>query len=461
MSTTNQVVVIGAGISGLCVAHWLSRAGIRVTVLEGERWVGGTMRTIRDHGWMVETGPNSALETTPLFSELFDDLGIGGRRVYANEASDRRYIVRNGELHPLPMSPLDFIRTPLWSWHGKLRLGGELFIGRGKKEESIAEFVTRRLGTEFLDYAVNPFIAGVYAGNPADLSVRSALPKLYALEESYGGLIRGMIAGAGERRRRAETAKVRARMFSFDGGMQVLPLAIAARLGRKVRPGERVLALETPIRGKGSRFRIVHGAGSRRTSVRADVVILSTPAYGAAPLLKQLAPALSDTLEGIFYPPVTQVFLGYREDQLDRALDGFGFLVPEVEQHSILGTIWSSALFPGRAPAGHVAFTSFVGGGRQPHLAALSGAELQALVTDELRSLLGVLGAPVYSRLTRWEKSIPQYTVGYHRVLEEIERVEKNLPGIFFCGNYRGGISVGDCVISARRIADRAAQILS
>lgn len=461
MRRTPEVVVIGAGISGLCVAHWLSRAGIRVTVLERRPWAGGTMRTILDRGWMIETGPNSALETTPLFNELFDDVGISAVKVYADSASDRRYIVRGGELHLLPMSPAAFIRTPLWSWRGKLRLGGELFIGRGRKEESISEFVTRRLGNEFLDYAVDPFIAGVYAGNPDELSVRAALPKLYALEDSYGGLVRGMIAGAGERRRRAETAKVRARMFSFEKGMQTFPLAIANGLGRKVQLRKKVVELDPPSGRLETRFRVTHGAGSRRSSARADAVVISAPAYGAADLIRPFAPALGSMLDGVSYPPVTQVFLGYRAEQVSRRLDGFGFLIPRAETRSILGTIWTSALFKGRAPHGHVAFTSFVGGARQPELAGLDDAHVIGLVTDELRSLMGVLGKYAYARVTRWEKAIPQYRLGYNRMMDAIEQTERECPGLFFCSNFRGGISVGDCVMSARLMAERVLQHLA
>ena len=184
---SRKVIVIGGGISGLIAAWWLHKAGADVTILEKDSFVGGTMHTLHEDGWLIETGPNSALETTPLFNEMFEGLGIDTERLYADERSNKRYILRDGKLHPLPMSPQAFLASSLWTLGGKLRLLKEPFIGRADKEETIAEFVERRLGREFLDYAISPFVAGVYAGNPEQLSVRSAFPKLYALEENMAG----------------------------------------------------------------------------------------------------------------------------------------------------------------------------------------------------------------------------------------------------------------------------------
>ncbi|MEO8168378.1 MAG: protoporphyrinogen oxidase, partial [bacterium] len=225
---SGKIVIIGGGISGLTAAWWLHKMGADVTVLEKDQTVGGTIRSVREDGWLVETGPNSALETTPLFNEMFEGLGIAGQRLYADDRSNKRYILRGGRLHPLPMSPGSFLSSSLWTLAGKLRLLKEPFVGRSVKDETIAEFVERRLGKEFLDYAINPFVAGVYAGNPEHLSVRAAFPKLYALEQKYGGLVKGMVKGRRERKQRSEKAKDRAKMFSFKNGMATFPQAIAA-----------------------------------------------------------------------------------------------------------------------------------------------------------------------------------------------------------------------------------------
>ncbi len=459
MKAPVDAVIIGAGISGLTVAYFLRRAGLSVCVLDPGDVPGGTMRTVTEGGWMVETGPNSALETTPLFSEMFEGLGITGERLYADAASDRRYILRNSALHPLPMSPGAFLRSSLWSTRGKLRLLKEPFVGRASREETIAGFVRRRLGDEFLDYAINPFVAGVYAGDPEALSVRAAFPKLYALEERYGGLVRGMVRGAGERRKRAEKAKDRARMFSFRDGMRTFPLALGAFLGEDIRlksPATSVERDNAPGRSHGFIVRYRERGGSR--AVGAPRVVLAVPAYVAEDFIRPFSDSIADGLARVYYPPVAEVFLGYHESAMGRPLDGFGFLIPEKERRKILGTIWSSALFPGRAPQGHAALTTFVGGSRQPSLAGLDDGALTDLVAGELRSLMGIRGEPAYVKIVRWDKAIPQYAPGHLGFVEEISAFEKNVPGLYLCGNYRGGIAVGDCLMSGEKLARRIAE---
>ncbi len=449
------VVVIGAGISGLCTAYWLKKRGFDVTVLEQAGEPGGTMKTLRTDGWLIETGPNSALETTPLLGELFQELGILDRRMYASETSGNRYILREGRLHPLPMTPLAFLRSGLWSAGAKLRLLGEPFAGRAAKEESIAEFVERRLGREFLDYAINPFVAGVYAGDPKRLSVRSAFPKLYALEKEYGGLLVGAIRSARKRKRRKEIAKDRARLFSFDDGMQTFPRALADALGTSVRYNAAVQHVIPQRMGKYPLYTISYRQGDRTSSLESRYVIFSTPAVAVAAIIQPIDPATASVLESVYYPPVAEIFLGFRADDVGRPLDGFGFLVPEVERRKILGTIWSSSLFPGRAPDGHVALTTFAGGARQPDIVSLDDSNLLRAVEEELVPLMDLRGGPVCSRVIRWARAIPQYTVGYHAVIAQLEGFEQNFRGTYFCGNYRGGIAVGDCVMSAHATVER------
>jgi oxygen-dependent protoporphyrinogen oxidase len=451
-----SVVVVGAGISGLTVAWRLNRAGVNVTVLEKEAYPGGTMRTDIDGEWMIEAGPNSALETTPLFQQLFAEVGIVDQVRYANKAADKRYIMRNGKLHALPMSPGAFLSSSLWTLGGKLRLLKEPFIGKAEKEETIAEFVERRLGREFLDYAINPFVTGVYAGNPEQLSVRSAFPKLYALEEKYGGLIKGMIKGRKERKARAEQAKDRARMFSFVNGMGTFPETIARQLGKTVQYNCVIQSVRknASANGNGKTLTVSYSLHGGIHSVAADAVVLSTPAHSAAVILRAFAPDLSATLDRIYYPPVVEVFLGYKNEHVGISLDGFGYLIPAVEKRKILGTIWSSVLFEGRAPAHHAAFTTFVGGARQPELTQLDDDSVMHLVTSELSAIMAIKGGPVYTRINRWNRAIPQYNLGYGKVIHEIEKCEKDNPGLFFCSNYRGGISVGDCIMSSDRMSN-------
>jgi len=450
----SHVIVIGAGVSGLTTAFWAQRSGWDVTVLEAAPVPGGTMRTVQEDGWLVETGPNSALETTPIFRDMFRELGIETARRYASDESNKRYVLRDGVLHPIPMTPGAFFSTRLWSTPGKLRLLKEPLVGRGTKEETIAEFVERRLGREILDYGINPFVAGVFAGNPEQLSVREAFPKLYALEEKYGGLIKGMIKGARERKQRAEVAKDRARMFSFEEGMQTFPAAIARSLGARVRYKSSVKSMQHHAPGgtAKNRFLVLTADG---VSVEGDAVVVGVPAYAAAELLRPLAPELSTMLSNVYYPPVAEVHLGFRHDQCGRTLDGFGYLIPAREKRKILGTIWASVIFPKRAPAGHIALTTFVGGSRQPEVLGAGDTELQRIVLQELGSIMSISGEPVYSRIYRWDRAIPQYNVGYHRVIDAIEQLERDMQGLFICSNYRGGIAVGDCVMNGKKTAER------
>lgn len=466
MNGHGSVVIVGGGISGLTLAWWLSRSGVQVTVLERGSVAGGTMKTIRENGWLVENGPNSALETTPLFSQIFRELEILDQWRHADSSSDNRYILRDGKLHVLPLSPVAFLKSSLWSIGGKLRLLKEPFVGRALNEETVAQFVERRLGREFLEYAINPFVAGVYAGNPEQLSVRSAFPKLYALEEKHGGLIRGMINGRKERRQRAEIAKDRAKMFSFENGMQSFPDAISNRLGKSIQLNTEVISVSRTVetqdtRGDGqASFLVTLRTRGRVSRIPADVVILSVPSYAAGEIVRGMAPALSATLERIYYPPVAESFLGFRAGQCPIPLNGFGFLVPAKEKRRILGTIWSSSLFPGRAPQGCIALTTFVGGSRQPELVSLDDSEITRVVTGELGSIMGIKGDPVFTRIIRWDRAIPQYNLGHGEIIRQIETFESANPGLFICSNYRGGIAVGDCVMNSRKTADNVLALL-
>ena len=418
------------------------------------------MRTDREEGWLVEAGPNTALETTPLLGQLLSELGILEQRIYADPAASRRYILREGELRAIPMTPSSALFTRLWSLKGRLRILKEPFVGRATEEESVAGFVTRRLGKEFLDYAINPFVAGVYAGDPRTLSIRSAFPKMYALESKYGGLFRGMLALKRERKGSKNPAGG-SRLLTFSGGMQTLPRSLASELGDSLvlnAPVERII----PMRAGRNPIHVVtvrrNGASE---SIQASAVVLASPAAATAAIIRPIDPEMSKKLESIYYPPVASVFFGFKQDQLARPLDGFGFLVPEVEGRQILGSIWSAALFPGRAPEGCVALTTFVGGARQPGLVSLDDEQLKSLVLKELQSIMGIRGDPLFSRITRWEHAIPQYTMGYESVLRAIDRFEQNFRGAFICSNYRGGIAVGDCVSSASNISEQIVRYLS
>lgn len=456
-----DVVVIGAGISGLATAYRLHKAGLDVLVLEKSASVGGALQTEKRDGFLIDLGPNSTLDTSPEISGFVDELGLAERRVNANSSANRRYILRDGRLCPLPMSPPAFLSSKLFSWRAKIRLFAEPFIRPAPqdKEETIAEFVERRLGREFLDYAINPFIAGVYAGDPQKLSVRSAVAKIYALEEKYGSLIKGAIKGARERKKRAETDKTKAQLFSFRDGMIELPATLQKALAERVLTECAVLQVSQSSEVSGT-YEVAFSQDGVVRRVMTRSVIFTTPAFVTAELLQNFSASPADVLKEMTYPPVVMVFLGFKNELKCRPLDGFGFLVPEVEQRKILGCIWSSTIFPERAPAGGAALTTFVGGMRQPELAELPEDELAHLVQEELKDLIGLQTLPDVIKVKRWSRAIPQYELGHQSRIETLTEFEKKCPGLFIAGNFRGGISVGDCIIQSARTANRVQEFV-
>jgi len=450
MISTNspvRVAVIGGGVTGLTAATELRRSGVEVTVFEGAARPGGVVAAEREDGWLRELGPNSLLEGTSEIAEFIDGLGLGSRRLYAAPEAKRRYIVRGGRPVPLPGSPLGFVTTPLFSFRAKLRLLGEPWRPRGSAdvEETVADFVTRRLGPEFLDYAINPFVAGVYAGDPRRLSVPQAFPKLFTLEQEHGSLIRGALAS------RNTSGGPKGRIFSFPEGLGEIATAAAARLGGALRLNHRV---QTVVRANGG-WRLGISAEGHEETAEFNAVVCALPADALAALPFAGVPEAAGlaTLREIAHPPVVSVFTGYRREQVAHALDGFGLLMPEVERGRILGTLFSSTLFPGRAPEGHVALTTFIGGMRAPDLATRDDEALRALVAEELGRLLGVRGDPVVFRVQRWPRAIPQYAPGYARFKEAMAAAERGAPGLFLGGNSRDGISLANCIGAGRRLA--------
>jgi oxygen-dependent protoporphyrinogen oxidase len=457
-----KIVIIGAGISGLTTAFLLNKLGYDVTVLEKKKEPGGSIETVVEKGFLFDKGPNSALETHPLIGQIVEELDLKEQLVYANKEANKRYILKNDQLHALPMSPPAFFKTKLFSPLAKLRLVAEPFIGRSKDGyyQSISEFVTRRLGKEFLDYAINPFVAGVYAGNPDELSVKSAFPKLYELEERYGGLIVGTIRSIKERKRRAEKSKQSAKMLSFKNGMQVLPKVITKHLGNKIKLQSEV----TSIKKNSGEFQISYIQDGVQQIIECDKIISTVPAYIASNLFSHFDNGLTKHLNEIYYPPVLVLYIVYKKENIGQPLDGFGFLIPSKEKKSFLGAIWSSVIFPNRIVNGHsdedkAAFTLFVGGARNPEIGSIDKEILIQKVKKEFEQIMKISDEPVFQTYKYWSKAIPQYNIGYIEHEKYFDEFEKNNPGIFLSGNYRGGISVGDCIKSAKEVAEKITNV--
>ncbi|MCL7745450.1 protoporphyrinogen oxidase [Guyparkeria hydrothermalis] len=452
-----DTLVVGAGASGLATAYALAREGKRVTVLEAGDQPGGNIRSHRDDQWQIEIGPNTLMVKQPLF-ELLEELDLAETAIFAGEAGRKRYVAQGKQLIALPSNPLAAPFNPLVGPGTLLRLMREPWVRRAAHEESLADFVQRRLGRNVLENLVDPFVSGVYAGDPARLSVQAAMPKLAAMEREHGSLIRGGFAAMKHARqqRRDGTDSLppawRGKLLSFPDGIQTLTDRLAERI--TASPGGEIVCgrrIETVTGGDGG-WRVTDAEGQQW---QARHLVLATPAHVSAELLRPVDPLLAEPLDEIVYPPVASVALGFPTGMLAHPLDGFGVLLPRNQKRRTLGALFSSTLFPHRAPTGHKLITAFIGGRQDPEAVDMTDAELVRQVTRDLGDLLGIEGEPVWQRVSRWPKAIPQYELGH---LARIERLDQALAAhsqLSLIGNWRDGIAVGDCLENGRALGER------
>lgn len=450
-----DVLVVGGGISGLTTAFHLSHGshgshgsntGMRVALLEASPRLGGALETWTDGAWKFELGPNTVLESHESVGRLIREAGLEGERITAQPSAKRRFLWKGGRLHPLPSGPLGFVRTPLFPASAKLRLLREPWVPRpagnpDEHEESLGDFARRRLGQDLLDYAIGPFVSGVYAGDPERLSTRHAVPRIAALEREHGSLIRGALA------RRKGPAPGNA-MISFRDGLERLPQELGRRIDARTGVACRRIV---PVEGG---FRVETEAGD----VEAKRVVLAVPADVAARLLEDATGGRSRGFADIVYAAVAVVSTGWRREDIAHPLGGFGFLVPRKERLRLLGVLFPSEIFAGRAPDGHAALTAIVGGRTDPEAAAWDDERLLSEVLGELRRTLGVRGEPAVQVIRRWPRAIPQYEMGHGRFLELARRIESSLPGLRIGGNFLRGVSVPDCIRNATALAEEILQ---
>ncbi len=443
-----KTCIIGAGISGLALAWQIRRAGGDCMLLEQSARTGGAMRSYRDGAYLAEEGPNSILLNSRETEDfLYSVPGLKERIVEAQPEANKRFIVRGGKPQPVPMGPISAITTPLWSLVGKLRVLKEPFVKAAppETEESVADFVRRRLGDELYRYAINPLVGGIYAGDPEKLSLRYGFPKLYALDQEHGGLIRGAISKMRSARKQPGP-RFRKRIISFIDGMGELPEKLAAALKHELRTSVSINSIRKSQDGWTIQWHTPDG----EDEAQFDEIILTVPAHRLSGLpfdsaiREQLKP-----FSAIEYPPVSVLSLGYKRASITHPLDGFGALVPECEKRKILGVLFPSSLFANRAPEDEALLTVFVGGERQPELATDDTEQLKSSVLPEVEALLGIHGAPTFVHHKYWEKAIPQYKLGYGTQLAQMEAFEKKFPGLRLAGNYRTGISVSYCIEAA------------
>lgn len=454
------VAIIGGGITGLTAAYHLKQRNVPVRLFEAADRVGGVVQSIRRDGHLVEFGPNSILETSPVISKLVRNLGLESRKIYSDPAAEKRFIVRGKKPVEMPTSAGSFLATPLFSLSAKWRLMAEPFIrpAPADRDESIGEFVCRRLGREFLDYAIDPLVAGIYAGNPQLLSVSQAFPKLYALEQRYHSLLLGQILGAKDRKKRGEVSKKDAKKFSFDEGLQVLIDALGARLAEEIKISSPVRCLER----RDDRWVVDASHRGENERIECGAVLLALPAHKIAGLDIRTFPALdAGPLAEVYYPPVATIVLGFRRKDVGHPLDGFGMLIPEKEGFQILGALFSSSLFPNRAPLNEVTITCFIGGARAPQLPLQTPQRLLEIAARDLSALLSIKGEPMFRHTVVYRQAIPQYNVGFQKTRELMSEMERAAPGLFIAGHARDGISLSDSIVSGHNVASRISTFLA
>ena len=443
MPPTHSVIVIGAGISGLACAYRLKKRGCDVLALEASDFPGGMIRSVEENGYLFETGPQS-FSTTAQLNELIDDLGLASELVTA-PAKAPRYILVNGELRTVPLSPGSFLASSLLSWATKFSILREPFSKSVPPEddESIAAFVRRKFTPELMELLVGPFVSGIYAGDPEKISLRTAFPTIHEAEKTAGSIVRGM-KGATKNR---TGQRVKSTLVSFRHGNQALPDALAAKLGDSLRIGVQVSAI---ARASDRRFAVTSTAGQ----FDAEHVVLATPTNVAAELLRPIAEAAASALSQIEYAPVAVVSLGFSEADVARNLDGFGFLVPRTAGIRTLGTIWNSSLFPNRSDHGDVLVTSFLGGATDPEAIRLSDEALVEQASKDVDAPLELILGPQISKVSKYPRAIPQYNLGHTTRLAAIAEDLAKIPGLYLTGNYLNGPSIGACVEHAQSVAE-------
>jgi protoporphyrinogen/coproporphyrinogen III oxidase len=446
-------LVIGGGISGLVCAYALRKAGIDALLVEASNRAGGAIRTERRDGYLLELGPQSFSGTAQML-QLFDELGIRQQIVKA-PAGAPRYVLVNGKLQKVPMSPPAFLKSGLLGLGTKFSVLRDI-IGKStppEKDESVADFMRRKFSAELLGRLVGPFVSGIYAGDPDKLSLRSAFPILYEAEKNKGSVIRGMLSNA--KSQPSDQPRQRPTLLSFVEGTQTFTNALAATLGDRLLLNSSVTNVTADHSGSVPTFTATVQSASGQESFVADQIIVATPTNVTAILVRGIEPAIADLLAEIEYASIAVVSLGYPKSEIGDSLNGFGFLIPRSANIRTLGTVWNTSLFPHRAPEGNALLTSFIGGATDPNAAQHPPDELSAIVHKDIAPLLKTRANPTFSSVTSYPRALPQYNLGHAARLAAIEEARKGHPNLWLVGNYLRGPSIGSCVEQALSVAEQ------
>lgn len=425
-----MICIIGAGISGLTTGYFLQKAGLEYCILEGSKKPGGYIKTYKDDKYILEQGPNSLLIDETLL-DFIKEVGLESQLEYADPVNKNRFIYKNGRYQPLPANPLSLVTSNFFSWNTKTRIIKELLTSPKKSPNKLAEqqislhdFFVAKFGEEVADYALQPFVSGIYSGDPKKLLTHLTFPALLKYQNEYGSVIKGLVKNAGARKK----------SVTFIEGMESLPKSIAKNLN--VRYETRV---QNILQEEG-KYLIMTNKGN----LSAEKIVITTTTDSAASYLRGMLPATSIALSAVNYPPMFAVHTAYKKDEVAKELQGFGGLNPCKEKLFASGTIFSSTIFKGRCPDNETLFTTFIGGSLFKNVVLLTDYEIMQRVHQELASNFSIKGLPVMQKISKWEKAIPQYDVNLNYLIKNVESLDQE--GLFICANWYNGVSLGDCI---------------
>jgi oxygen-dependent protoporphyrinogen oxidase len=468
-----RIAVIGAGIAGLSTAYYLSQLArkgeqqLEIALLEKGQRLGGSLLTEEADGFLLEGGPDCFISEKPWALQLCRELGLEQEVIGTNQQLRRTFIILKGRLHEIPegfmlLAPTSlrpFVKSSLFSIPGKARMGLDLILPRKKSdtEESLAAFVLRRLGREALQRIAEPLVAGIHAGDPATMSLKSTFPRFIDLEREQRSIIWGMY----QRKKQFAHHRSRYTMFlTLRKGMEALITALPKTLSpRIISLGTEVLGIEK-MTGRSSQQRYRLRLGGKKKTMEADVVILATPAFVTATLLQGMRGDICRLLNTIPYVSTATINLAYERAQIGHPLDGYGFVVPRLEQRSIMAATFSSVKFAGRAPEGKVLLRCFVGGAKNEEIVEWEDKKMLSAVRRDIEEVLNITGTPLLVHIYRWPKAMPQYILGHEERLSRIEQGLAKHPGLFVTGSAYRGIGISDCIHEAGLTAERVLQFI-
>lgn len=467
-----HVVIVGGGITGLAAVHALqSRAAsldvpLACTLVEAEDRCGGKILTHRVDNFVIEAGPDSFLSQKPSALNLCRELGLADQLINTNETQEKAFVYSRGRLRPLPdgfvvivlnrLGP--FLRSGLLSWRGIIRMGLDVVISKrsAAEDESLAAFFRRRFGAEAFERLIEPLMAGIYAGDAEDLSMRAAFPRFVELEQQHGSLLRGMLAAAAPKSAQDHREPRRTTFVTLQGGLSTLVAALLSSMaasGVKILSGQRVTTVRArSMRSAASPYELLFETGS---PMPADAVILATPAFASAEIVRGLSNEASALLAAIPYASTATVSMAYDTTDLGSMVRGFGFVVPRSERRDLLAATWTSLKWPHRAPPSRALVRCYVGGVGREAITHTDDASMIRRVRDELRVIAGITHEPIYAEVNRWERGMPQYQLGHHQRLEKIQGQLRSYRGLYLAGAAYHGIGIPDCIRDGTETAER------